>query len=94
MNNNSSKNLNYSIERQNEIRQSIGCGQHRKVSGGVISAIGQKSLKHEFQKLCNELRPYLQKNPTRFRNSIFIEKQVATTLYYLADERLRKRKVA
>ena len=46
-----------------------------------------------FEKLCTELRPYIQKNKTRFRDPISVEKQVATTLYYLADED-RMRKVA
>ena len=39
-----------------------------------------------FEKLCTELRPYIQKNKTRFRDPITVEKQVAATLYYLADE--------
>ena len=43
-----------------------------------------------FEKLCTELRPYSQKNKTRFWDPISVEKQVAATLYYLADEgRLR-----
>ena len=44
-----------------------------------------------FHKLCTELRPYLEKQSTRFRDPVSVEKQVASTLYYLADEgRLRK----
>ena len=39
-----------------------------------------------FEKLCTELRPYIQKNKTRFRDPISVAKQVAATLYYLADE--------
>ena len=39
-----------------------------------------------FEKLCTELRPYIQKNKTRFHDPISVEKQVAATLYYLADE--------
>ena len=46
-----------------------------------------------FGKLCTELRPYILKNKTRFRDRISVEKQVAATLYYLADES-RMRKVA
>ena len=46
-----------------------------------------------FEKLWTELRPYIQKNKTRFRDPISVEKQVAATLYYLADE-VRRRKVA
>ena len=44
-----------------------------------------------FEKLCIELRPYIQKNKIRFRDPISVEKQVAATLHYLADEgRMRK----
>ena len=44
-----------------------------------------------FELLCTELRPYIQKNKTRFQDPISVEKQVAATLYYLADEsRMRK----
>ena len=44
-----------------------------------------------FEKLCIELKPYIHKNKTRFRNPISGEKQVAATLYYFADEgRMRK----
>ena len=44
-----------------------------------------------FYILCEELRPYIQKETTRFRKPISVEKQVASTLYYLSDEgRLRK----
>ena len=46
-----------------------------------------------FEKLCTVLRPYIQKNKTRFRDPISVEKQVAATLYYLVDEG-KKRKVA
>ena len=42
-------------------------------------------------KLCNELRIYLEKQKTQFRDLISVEKQVACTFYYLADEgRLHK----
>ena len=44
-----------------------------------------------FNILCNELRPYITKNNTRFRNAVSVETQVAATLYYLSDEgRMRK----
>ena len=38
---------------------------------------------HSFYILCEELQPYIQKETTRFRKPIFVEKQVASTLYYL-----------
>ena len=44
-----------------------------------------------FLKLCQQLRPFLIKQVTRFRKPIEVEKQLAITLYYLADEgRFRK----
>ena len=43
--------------------------------------IPQKS----FEKLRMKLRPYIQKNKG-FRNPIYVEKQLATALYCLADE--------
>ena len=47
--------------------------------------------KESLYKLCDELRIYLEKQKTQFRDPISVEKQVACTLYYLADEgRLRK----
>ena len=47
--------------------------------------------KESVYKLRDELRIYLEKQKTQFRDSITVEKQVACTLYYLADEgRLRK----
>jgi hypothetical protein len=49
--------------------------------------------KVNFFKLCNELEPYLRKKSTNMRKTISVEKQVAVTLYYLADEG-RYRKVA
>ena len=43
-----------------------------------------------FEKLCTEVRRYIQKNKTTFQDPISVEKQVAA-LYYLADEgRMRK----
>ena len=49
--------------------------------------------KESLYKLCNELRIYLEKQKTQSRDPIFDEKQVACTLYYLADEG-RSHKVA
>ena len=47
--------------------------------------------KESLYKFCDELRIYLEKEKTQFCDPISIEKQVACTLYYLADEgRLRK----
>ena len=44
-----------------------------------------------FYMLCEELRPYLAKQTTKLRKPVSVETQVATTLYYLADEgRMRK----
>ena len=43
--------------------------------------------------LCRQLRPYLKKQITHLRVPISVEKQLAVTLYYLADEG-RYRKVA
>ena len=44
-----------------------------------------------FEKLCGALRPYMQKNCTRFSGPVSVEKQVTATLYYLAEEgRMRK----
>ena len=49
--------------------------------------------KDSFMMLCNQLRPLLEKQTTSMRSPISVEKQVAVTLYYLADEG-RYRKVA
>eukprot|EP00112_Aurelia_sp_Birch-Aquarium-sp1_P016418 Seg3721.2 transcript_id=Seg3721.2/GoldUCD/mRNA.D3Y31 product="Protein ALP1-like" protein_id=Seg3721.2/GoldUCD/D3Y31 len=47
--------------------------------------------KENFFKLCDEIRPYLTKQRTAMREPLSVEKQVAVTLYYLADEgRYRK----
>ncbi|CAB3994289.1 nuclease HARBI1 [Paramuricea clavata] len=47
--------------------------------------------KPNFLKLCNQLRPYLEKKTTRYRKPLSVEKQIAITLYYVADEgRLQK----
>jgi len=44
-----------------------------------------------FMKLCNELRPHIQKLTTNMRSPVEVERQVVLTLYYLSDEgRLRK----
>lgn len=49
--------------------------------------------KATFYKLCNELRPYLQKQRTNMREPLAVDTRVAITLYYLSDEG-RYRKVA
>ena len=47
--------------------------------------------KESLYKLCDELRIYLEKQNKQFCDAISVEKQVACTLHYLADEgRLRK----
>ena len=44
-----------------------------------------------FDTLCEEFRPYLTKQTTKFRKPVPVETQVAVTLYYLAGEdRIRK----
>ena len=42
--------------------------------------------KVNFMKLCDKVRPFLQKQSTGMRSTISVEKQVAVTLYYLSDE--------
>ncbi|XP_065061675.1 uncharacterized protein LOC135688686 [Rhopilema esculentum] len=46
-----------------------------------------------FTELCDELRPYIQKQRTHLRESNDVETQVAMTLYYMSDKG-RYRKVA
>ena len=46
-----------------------------------------------FYVLCNELRPFIERQTTHLRKPISVEKQVAVTLCYLSDEG-RYRKVA
>ena len=47
--------------------------------------------KHNFERLCAELKPFIEKELTNMRSPISVECQVAATLYYLSDEgRLRK----
>ena len=47
--------------------------------------------KENFEKLCNELRPYIERQSTNMRNCIDVETQVAVYLYYTSDGgRLRK----
>ena len=44
-----------------------------------------------FDTLCEEFRPYLTKQTTKFRKPVPVETEVAVTLYYLAGEgRMRK----
>ena len=42
--------------------------------------------KESFLLLCTELHPFLSKQTTHLRTPIFVEKRVAVTLHYLADE--------
>ena len=47
--------------------------------------------KMTFNKLSDELRPFIERQETNMRSPVSVEKQVALTLYYLSDEgRLRK----
>ena len=39
-----------------------------------------------FMALCDELRPYIEKQTTRVMQPISVETQVGITLYYLSDE--------
>ncbi|XP_065190626.1 uncharacterized protein LOC135821556 [Sycon ciliatum] len=49
--------------------------------------------KVNFDKLFNDLRPFIQKQDTNMRKSIAVDKQVAIFLYYISDE-VRFRKTA
>ena len=50
-----------------------------------------RMCKEHFLKLCNELRPHIQKQTTNMRSPIEVERQVSLVLYYLSDEeRLRQ----
>ena len=49
--------------------------------------------KENFEKLCEDLRPFLSKRSTYMRDAVDVETQVAVTLCYLSDER-RLRKTA
>ena len=42
--------------------------------------------KENFMKLCDKVKPFLQKQSTIMRSAIDVEKQVAVTLYYVLDE--------
>ena len=47
--------------------------------------------RESFLVLCTELNDHIVKSSTRFRKAVFVEEQVALTLYQLSDEgRLRK----
>ena len=37
-------------------------------------------------KLCDKVKPFLQKQSTNMRSAIDVEKQLSVTLYYLLDE--------
>ena len=44
-----------------------------------------------FFALCEQLGPYIERQATRMREPLEVDRQVALTLYYLADEgRMRK----
>lgn len=49
--------------------------------------------KENFMRLCQQIRPFIEKESTHMREPISVEKQIAVTLYYLMDEG-RYRKVA
>ena len=50
-----------------------------------------RMCKENFLKLCDELRPHIQKQTTSMRVPVVVERQVPLTLYYLSDEgRLHK----
>ena len=42
--------------------------------------------KTSFSKICEELRPYIERQSTNMRSPVEVERQVAVTLYYLSDE--------
>ena len=52
-----------------------------------------RMTQHSFDFLCQELRPYLQRQVTHLRKPLSVKTQVAIALYYLSDEG-RYRKVA
>ena len=47
--------------------------------------------RHTFYSLCRQMSPYIEGQSTRMRDPVEVDRQVALTLYYLADEgRMRK----
>ena len=42
--------------------------------------------KESFMKLCDKVKPFLQKQSPNMRSAIDVEKQLAVTLYYLSGE--------
>ena len=42
--------------------------------------------KENFVRLCEQIRPFIEKESTHMREPISVEKQIAVTLYYLMDE--------
>ena len=64
------------------------------LSGAVVEAEWKNNFRmtrRSFSKLCEHLGPIIEKQSTPMRSSVDVNKQVALTLYYLADEgRLRK----
>ena len=50
-----------------------------------------RMTRKSFQVLCDELRPFIQRQRTNMRRPVSVETQVAATLYFLSDgERMRK----
>lgn len=48
--------------------------------------------KESFDKLCDDLRPFISRNQTQMKAAVSVETQVAATLYYLSDGgRMRKK---
>ena len=45
-----------------------------------------KKTSADFEELCTAVRPYIQKNKTKFLDLILVEKEVAAMLYYFVDE--------
>ena len=64
------------------------------VNGTVLPEEWKKNFrmqKNNFERLCAELKPFLQREETNMRMPTSVECQVAATLYYLSDEgRMRK----
>ena len=44
----------------------------------------QRMSKETFEIICNELRPHLQRQETRFRHPVTVEVRVAVTIWRLA----------
>ena len=58
-------------------------------NGTILPEEWKKSFRMQkinFERLCAELKPFLQREETNMRMPISVECQVATTQYYLSDE--------